>query len=429
MSYRTIEKNFKNKQGKSLRRRLIIREEDGDETTRTYSIANKYLGIFLPGNHQYHYTGDSYVRDVASFLDYLDQKGIDVENFFDKVSIDDANDYMLDYCETLLPDGDYPGSTARIRKRKSLGTFLINIRNSGINPNLLGHFIYSSTGHQKYNGNREKIESEIIMVKEADENMYKVNRYCPSFFVDSFMKWAKITKPNAWIAANFEYYGGIRPAEACNLRHPNSEWGGNIECIIQHERIIGMNIDLTRQSWECPLRSDGIPVGYIKRLRNQFVLPDYLEPLYEAYYEYLNLTENCRRESYGPLIIQKRKSSTKNVHMAYRYENYLQDFQIICEKYVFPELKAMGGEKEAFVLGMKKGFMGPHMFRHGFTCRLVEAGYPWNIIQVARGDSPNNPDTAALYTIKGGALQTIAGKVDNVITRKILEQNTFPRML
>lgn len=116
--------------------------------------------------------------------------------------------------------------------------------------------------------------------------------------------------------------------------------------------------------------------------------------------------------------------------MAYTYQNFYQDFKQICEKYVFPELEEMGGEPAVFVTEYRRNHYGPHMFRHGTTSELAAEGVPWFTLQEARGDSENNPETAAMYALKGGALKDITNEAAEMVKKQMdLKDFGLPRNL
>ena len=429
--YKIEKKQIRDINGKTLERQLIFHETENDlnfQKNGKYSLANCYLGLYKGGNRSMSNPQYQYVLDIAAFCDYLEKKGIDVENYFNEIKIDDANEYMMDYCNTLLSNMDYPGQEARNRKRRSIARFLINIRDEGKNPYLKGHYIYRSEA-KEHGSKRKSVESELLIIKIGDQNILRVERECPDFFVDCFLSFAKKHKPNCWIAAIFCYLAGLRPSEACNLRHPNSEYGSNIRCVFDKGRLIGFRIDLTKPSWQRPLRGDNVSVGNIKRLRKVLVLPDHMDELNEDYEDYLLFTTDFKRETYGPLIVQKRRSGREKSHMAYRYRNFVDDFHYICERYVFPELIERGGKYEAFAKGLEDKKYGPHMFRFAFTGRIVEAGEPWPVVMAGRGDSPSCPETAVMYTYKSGIIKKAAEIADDDVKNQIYKQLLFSNPL
>ena len=400
-----------------IERYLIIRKNE-DDIIPYYSVANKYLRIFSKNNRNYAYSGNEYVRDVANFLNFLEETGHDPENYLSEVTIDDADEYMLLYCNTLLPSGNYPGDSARNRIRCSISKFLENIRDSGINENLKGHFIRRQISSSEKRGT----EYEIQMSKGEKGPVYRVERECPDFFVDLFLKKAKLYKPNCWITASIQYYSGLRPSEVLNIRHESSIYGSNFSIVRNSDyQLCGVAIDLRLPSYQIPLRSDK-KRDNIKRLRFQTIPPKHLKPLWNAYLTYQRMTINSVREEYGPLILQKRRSQSAvptGAHLAYNYRNYHDDFKKICEKYVFPELLKLGGKEAMYAKKMMNSSYGPHMFRHSFSGNLVKEGAEWNEIQEYRGDSPNNPNTAAMYILKGGGVQSVVDD-NSVILYKMM---------
>lgn len=389
--------------------RYLIVFLDERNLLTNYSVANKYIELFKGHKRRKSYNGEDYIRDIIAFLNYLGSKGINPEDYLSEITIDDANEFMSVFCSRVGKDGEPIKTGSRVRMQRNIARFLINIRDSGINEALKGHYIR----------NRDNGQCEIMLIKTDSKSEKETERYCPKYFVDSFLAWAHVLKLNCWIAAVFCYLAGLRPSEACNLTHPDSIYGGNVKCTYINDKIAGMEIDLEKEAWERPLRSDGIPVGDIKRPRPQIVLPQNVDVLHAAYQEYLFRTASMPREEYGPLIIQQRKSKIYQAHMAYRYINYYQDFKMICENYVWPELIAMGGEPEYYARKMMESKYGMHMFRHGFSSKLAAETEEWKKVMEARGDSPNNPDTAAMYVIKGGGMQRIVDDASEELAKDI----------
>ncbi len=402
------QKKIKVKTKKGIVERYLIIRKDENDVIPYYSVANKFLRIFSKNKRADAYSGKAYVSDIAKFLNFLEEKGHDSEKYLSEVTIDDADEYMLLYCNTLLPSGFYPGNSARIRIRCNISRFLENIRESGINENLQSHFIKRKIFGK---GNcREKTEYEIQMAFEEKGQVYRVERKCPDFFVNIFLEKAKLYKPNCWVAACFQYYGGFRPSEVCNLRHESSIYGSNFTIVRNADyQLCGIVVDLSNPSNLFQLRSDG-KNSNIKRLRFQSIYPPFLKPLWNAYLSYQKLTVNWVREEKGPFIVQKRRSKIavpSGAHVGYCYRNYRDDFKIICEKYVFPELIKNGGREAMYAKKMMNSSYGPHMLRHFFTEELVNKGASWIEIQEYRGDSPSNPNTAAMYILKGGGVQSV----------------------
>lgn len=403
-----------------VERYLIIRKDEND-IIPYYSIANKYLRIFSKRNRNNSYSGKAYVSDVAKFINFLEEKGYDPEKYLSEVTIDDADEYMLLYCNTLLPSGNYPGNSARIRIRCNISKFLENIRESGINENLKSHFIRRKIAG---NGNyKDRTEYEIQMAFGEKGQVNRVERTCPDFFANLVLEKAKLYKPNCWIAACFQYYGGFRPSEVCNLRHESSIYGSNFAIVRNADyQLCGIVIDLSKPGNQILLRSDGKNSG-IKRLRFQSIYPPFLKPLWNAYLSYQRYTVNWVREENGPFIVQKRRTKIavpSGAHIGYCYRNYRDDFKIICEKYVFPELIKMGGREALYAKKMMNSSYGPHMLRHFFTEELVKKGASWIEVQEYRGDSPSNPNTAALYILKGGGVQSVVDD-NSAILYKMME--------
>ena len=421
------QKKVKAKTKKGVVERYLIIRKDENDIIPYYSIANKYLRIFSKNNRNDAYKGKEYVSDVAKFINYLEEKGHDPEKYLSEVTIDDADEYILMYCNTLLPSGYYPGNSARIRKRHNISRFLENVRESGINDKLKGHFIRRRLP-SSWKG-KDRTEYEIQMSLGEKGKIYRVERECPDFFVNLFLEKAKLYKPNCWIAATFSYYAGLRPSEVLNLRHESSIYGSNFEIVRNSDyQLCGMVLDFRKPSNQIPLRSD-MTYDNIKRLRFQAIPPRHLKPLWNAYLSYKKMTINWIREEQGPLILQNRRSKKavpSGAHLGYNYRNYRDDFKIICEKYVFPELIKLGGKEAIYAKKMMNSSYGPHMFRHSFSENLVNEGARWNEIMEYRGDSPNNPDTAAMYILKGGGMQSVVDD-NSAILYKMMENTEIEK--
>ena len=380
-----------------------------------FSVANQYLKIRESGNTGLTYSARDYVFAVIRFLNYcMEQLGLeDLENDLPNITFQMAQDYITDYCrKPKTNNGEYRGKQARLNEVKLITRYLINIKS--INPNLAECWL------KEKNDDTGKTKYQIKPILTSSVPSKEVNRDCEDWFAQLFLDYAYKEDIRVWFIALIQYYTGLRPSEVLNLRHPNSIYGPSIIYSVDLSgNIMDVGIDLSKEAWERPLRDDGVINGRVKKPRNAIISYKSHEIIIDAYLLILGLTRDKERQDYGPLIINNYKNKKTGKHMAYTYDSYRIAFHKIVENYVFPKLREQGGKYEAYVNRFAGKDYGPHMFRHGFSCRFVEEGSEdWATLMALRGDK--SPESAVTYVVKGGAFKHITQRLANLTGEEML---------
>lgn len=201
-------------------------------------------------------------------------------------------------------------------------------------------------------------------------------------------------------------FAGLRPAEACNVRRPDSPLGPGILFEIVDGELIKIEIDLQK---ELNLRSDLKSVGKIKKERKQQVPDIFLKAFYESFKVYMKYLEGKKyEEEYGAFTVNKQGR-------AMTYDSYLKKFQDIIQNEIIP-LFLNHNDPEIVLYGriLLEHKLSPHIFRHWYTVQLVLSGIEDpGILMHWRGDL--SAESSLTYLHDKGELQKQYLKVNNEV--------------
>lgn len=393
----------------------LIRFDSDLRFVRHFSIANKYLMIRRNRLRNETYDGGQYVNHVTRFLNFLNEyKGIFFETDADRITLDDAQDFLDVITHEICRTGSEPKTSTMKCYRHNITKFLINLKDYSVCTELNKHYLMRVDEYT----NRTVYELELDKKTENHKNQIVI-RDCPEFFVDALLEMARKYDPEVYILVALSIYAGLRPSEACNMRMLDSIYGPGYEfvSVIDEGEIETMSLclKLDVMAHKRMLRQDHVKVGGIKSPRVVDVYGPFLEKLLNAINEYLQYTKDRKREITKPLVVGKYK--TGGYHKAMTYNNYHRRFKRLCNQYVFPYLAKQGVMQEWYVQKLKSGKYGPHMLREYFTCRLVKEGVKWAQIMTYRGDK--NTQSAVIYVLKGGAFEDSILNTQRMICEEI----------
>lgn len=383
-----------------------------------YSEANFHLKLFSGVPKRRSYSGKSYVNIVVNFLNYLilafDYKYDDKPNQLRYIH---AQHYLNYYAITVNSKGDNPSNKAIEEQRYHITTFLQNLKDDKVCPDLDQHYLRRNIS----NNTRKTIwQYELIITRNSNESSSEVYRFCPKYFVDEYLKQARLHNPELFILGALQIDAGLRPSCACNVRTMQSSYGPGYKKVLDPEgNLLALKIDLKKSPYDRPLRDDGVKVGGIKKPREIDVYPPNVHHLNQAIESYLAYTSDRKRESSEPLVVSRYHRGGK-YNRCYTYDTYIKAFHSLCDEYVIPALLAKGGTEAAYAEKLDEAgcFYGPHFFREFFTCQLVEDGMSWDLVMHFRGDK--SEESAINYVLKGGKIQEIAMETGEVIAEYLI---------
>ncbi len=405
-----------------INRRVLIIEDENSYGLWKFSKVNSLMKPREERACSYAWEAQSYYFHVVYFLNYLVEKGYNPETDLSIIPFEVAQQFYTLYCTEEDRYGERRSNYELIYMRSDLTQFLCKLQNV-FPKSELSKIVLKEC--KKASNKRDTFVYALSMQTNRDFPEEPVNRECPDFFVREVLKYARIYDLEVWICVVFIYYVGLRPGSVLNLRHVNSIYGGNVECVMEATndgaKLIQLKIHLKKEAFEKPLRSDNANMPGIKKPGVYEVDTEFMNIVFDNYIEYMLLTRDREREPFGPLIVNKRKKDGK-YNMAYTAKNFNKGFKKIVNKYVIPALKKHGGEEEEYALGLENTKWGPHMFREGFTGRYVEENRGhWARLMYLRGDK--NPETAIRYLLQDKVFPKITKAVSSDIADRMMEMN------
>lgn len=261
--------------------------------------------------------------------------------------------------------------------------FIRKIEDEGYKTKVDWHKIYQTT--RRANARTRKVEKVERLAFEIRCKEY-LNPIFRDITEDAFQIIMSVVldrHQNIMMLVALGAFAGLRPSEACNVRR--EEYGG-IKFEWEGTKIRNITIDI---STELNLRSDGVPVGGIKKHREQKVYPNFINVFSEIYNEYMDFIEGRKYETdYGPL-------TTNNNGMAITYNAYLYEFKKVVEEARKLMLLSNNPRTQSYGQMLFTHSLSPHIFRHFFTMKLVQYGETVPTIMFYRGDK--NPNSATTY--------------------------------
>ena len=332
-----------------------------------------------------------------------------------------AQHYLNYYAITVNDRGDNPSNKAIEEQRRYITIFLENLKDDKVCPDLEQHYLRRNISN---NSRKTLWKYELIITRNSNGFSSVVYRFCPKFFVEEYLKQARLHNPELYILGALQVDAGLRPSCACNIRTMQSVYGPGYKKVLDPEgNLLALKLDLKKSPIDRPLRDDGVKVGGIKKPREVDVYPPNIHHLNQAIESYLAYTLDRKRESSGPLVVSRYRRGGE-YNRCYTYDTYIKAFHALCNTYVIPAMLAKGGAEAAYAekLDEAGSYYGPHFFREYFTCQLVEDGMSWDLVMHFRGDK--SEESAIDYVLKGGKLQGIAMETGEVIAEYLISGGT-----
>lgn len=366
------------------RKFIVIKDQSNQIIAFTnfhkYIKEGKYksaLNISSDGNRRAYY--------VCKFLNYL---------FFQKEylkSLETLEPYMViefltDYGMSRLPDDEKIRSKMSVEKCiLTILDFLQVFLEHNSRCNIRSSDLYQTIKIRNKYGQLVSKKIPIFQIKYRTEPK-EIFRDIPNSVFEILLNRLINTEPDLLMLVALSSFGGLRPSESCNVRRTDSPLGPGLKFSLYNGEIQDINIDLKA---ERNLRKDLVPVGKIKKERNQRIYPAFLKIFYECYNIYMKHIENRKYESdYGPLNINRNGK-------AMTYDTYITRFQKFIKK-ILPELlQNTKPEVSAYGHMLLEYKISPHIFRHWFSVQLVLYGEDLAGLMYWRGDK--SPESSLRY--------------------------------
>ena len=197
----------------------------------------------------------------------------------------------------------------------------------------------------------------------------QLERYMPLSIVERFIRCAEAHDPELTLIITLSLFGGLREGEICNLCRNNGILGECFRFTVMSGVCTGIEVDLRKNR---PLRSDGVRVGKIKRLRRQGFYESFVPFIKEMYEKHLALIKDKPCEDTMPLFLLKEKKN--GIYPAMTESAYRKRVKALFWNFVLPSCENDADPDLAnFYIQMKSGerTWGPHAFRHLFTVAVV----------------------------------------------------------
>ncbi len=195
-----------------------------------------------------------------------------------------------------------------------------------------------------------------------------------------------INYPEILMIAACSAFAGLRPAESCNVRRPDSPLGPGIRFDYQDGKVVNIIIDISEK---LNLRSDLTDVGGIKRHRFQKVFPLFLDAFMDCYNTYMDYMKDKPYEAnYGALNVT---SSGK----ARTYSSYCDIFKKAVKSSIPKMLASDNAQTVHYGQLLLEHNVGPHILRHWFSMKLTLYGLDTAGLMYWRGDK--SPESALTY--------------------------------
>lgn len=334
-----------------------------------------------------------YVCKALNYIlaDHYEEYGVD--HVF-KVTKDQLLGFFMDYALSEKPAGGFRGEQSIEKCVSAVTMFFRRLSYKfGSYVTLNKSDLYKEV--TIYGKNRRSVKKYIpdFEITGIPEEKH-IFRDIPNKVFKVLMEMAMRYAPDIVFAMALSAFAGLRPGEVCNVRQESSPNGRGIRFVYLNDQIISAEIDLTR---ECPMRSDGVVCGSIKKKRMQKVCPLFIEAfqiLYERHKRYLSTVSF--EKDYAPMFVNRRG-------MAMTYPDYYKRFCDLVKDHLRPFLlKHEDPELRIYGQLLMENSLGPHALRHWFSVQLVLNGADVARLQFFRGD--RSPESAFWYLQNKGDL-------------------------
>lgn len=237
-------------------------------------------------------------------------------------------------------------------------------------------------------------------LRGTGEGLISLNRDMPFDILPVFLKIASVYDPELCFAIVLSAFMGLREGEICNVYDKYSIYGPGIICSYKMGKLDSFQLDLGK---ERTLRSDGKDKGDIKRERLQGAFEPFLPVIDYFLKKHMKLIADKKRESFGPLFVNKYKDST-GVYRAMTVDGYNKRIKKLFPRVLEYCRNSDNAELQEYydLMITRRYTWGPHAFRHLYTILLVLHGCETEQIRELRGD--HNPKSAQDYIKKKGVL-------------------------
>ena len=328
-------------------------------------------------------------RVVVKFLNYVFFDYFQIDSLIN-INVDMIRSYLNDYGMCTLPDDD-PYSTHRSQTTVDRTiSYIIDFVELVIryNPkiNLKTDELYVK-GKVFSKRKRKWVETKVPAFQVVcSDNGKVVFRDITDGAFRIIMNEIATSHTEILMLAALGAFAGLRPAEACNVRRPDSKLGPGLIFEMTNGEVTDVVIDLSR---EYVLRSDLKSVGGIKKHKDRNVYPAFLGSFMDCFNTYMKYMEGRPYEAeYGALsVISNGKART--------YSSYVQIFKQVVIDCIPKMLASDDPQTVHYGHLLQEHHLGPHIFRHWFSVMLTLNGEDVPALMFYRGDT--SPESSLTY--------------------------------
>ena len=372
--------------------RYFITLRDNQKTIIAFTDFHKYIRI---GRYQKSVkatsSGEARFYAICKFLNYAFFDSKYKPKCLNDITVDIIHDYLNDYGMARLKEDDKERKQSTVDMVVStiidfFETYLSDASRHKVKTAIKKEDLYKK--ETKYSKKNKKFETITVpafkvSVIEKDKAIFRdIFEGAYAVLMNTIIE----EEPDILMLAALSSFGGLRPAEACNVFRNDSPLGEGIRFIEYNGKVDDIIIDL---SYERPLRSDGKSVGDIKKERFQKIYPAFIGAFMKCYETYMKHMEGRRYEAeYAPLTVNKHGK-------AITYNDYYSKFRRIVNLARERMLKSDDPKVVAYGKHLALNNLGPHIFRHWFSVKLTLFGEDVQGLMYWRGDK--SPLSALTY--------------------------------
>lgn len=396
---------------------IAIVNTDTGVTVQLTTIAD--VAIYLNDTSEF----TTHKQDIFTIIQLLNYIFIDhAEKYricdLRDITLDMLQDFIYDYCNTLMPDGRYPTKRTIFSHRSTVCHFAYRLCEKYEMRSLKKEDIMHVRSYTDSNYRvKSMIEYHINVISHEQEIELKhLWRDMPAELIPKLIRTAQIYDPEMVLAITLGYRAGLREGEICSIRDEGSLFGKSILCDKLMGECRGITIDLTK---DFILRPDGVETGNIKRKRRQVTYNKYVHEIYEAYRKHREIISNKPRRDTLPLFVNRKKNRSTGYYEAMTTEGYHKRMNALMKR-LLPQLATDPNPvMQQFYLEMLGHSWGAHSLRHLFTVNLVVyENVDLPTLKLLRGDKSDEAAEAYLRNkglLRNKLTETVARLFDQII--------------
>ena len=407
---------IRSEQGRSIEYQAIVLKDIGTDLIIKITDFADYVIYAAVKDMEFYRTDYKVLLAVCQFLNYVffeEYERYKITSIWD-IKKEMFQEFINAYSIRRQENNKYPRKPTIEEKRAAIclfGETLCHYNKNKLKYLKEGDLVRENNYMDGYKKKSYKdYQISIRYMDDRGEELDQLFRDMPIAIADRFLKMSEIYAPDLSFPIVLQLYGGLRSGEVCNVRRKESNMGPGI--ILSSLKLQDKNgnsyfevksfqIDLTK---EYVMRSDGKPVGKIKRKRYVSIYGPFVNVVSRYYFKHLKLVDDKICDPIKPMFPCKNKNCKSGIYYAMNKRNYIERVKRLFFNKVLPSLQNDADpDLSRFYYQMRQHTWGPHSFRHWFTVFLLYCGVDDVVtLQDLRGDKV--PQSAETYLKRKGVL-------------------------